>query len=150
MPTLSYRTRTRNKSNSIFLRYRQGNQFDTEASTGIQVPKGKWSSSQQRINPTDEIDYEKLNAKLRDLKVFIERQYSKDSTEGVIINNKWLKQHLNSFLKRKTTDSIVDEKHFFLAFLDSFIENAKKRLDSQNNPIKYRTIQHYQTTKNKI
>lgn len=150
MPTSSYRTRTNNKSNSIFLRYRQGNQFDTEASTGIQVPKGKWSSSLQRINPTDEIDYEKLNAKLRDLKVFIERQYSKDSTEGVIFNNKWLKQHLNSFLKRKTIDSGVNEKHFFSAFLDYFISNAKKRLDNPNNPIKYRTIQHYQTTKNKI
>ena len=150
MPTLSYRTRTNSKFNSIYLRYKQGHLFDTEASTGIQVPKGKWSSSLQRINPTDEVDYEKLNAKLRDLKVFIERQYSKDSTEGIIFNNKWLKQYINSFLKRKTIDSKVDEKHFLSAFLGSFIKNAKKRLDSQNNPIKYRTIQHYQTTKNKI
>lgn len=150
MPTLSYRTRTNGKSNSIYLRYKQGHQFDIEASTGIKVPKGKWSSSLQRINPTDEIDYDGLNAKLRDLKVFIERQYSKDSTEGVIINNKWLKQYINNFLKRKTVDTTIDEKYFFTAFLESFITDSKKRLDKPNNPIKHRTIQHYQTTKNKI
>ena len=31
-----------------------------------------------------------------------------------------------------------------------FIDTAKKRLDKPNNPISYRTIQHYQTTKNKL
>lgn len=150
MPSLSYRTKTNSKLNSIYLRYKQGHLFDIEASTGIKVPKGKWSSSLQRINTTNEVDYNKLNSKLRDLKVFIEKQYSEDSIEGVIVNNKWLKQHINGFLKRKTKDSEVNEQHFFTAFLESFIKNAKKRLNNPNNPIKYRTIQHYQTTKNKI
>jgi sugar lactone lactonase YvrE len=59
------------KSTSILLRFKQGNQFDTEASTKIKVPKGKFSNSLQRINPTDEVVYDKLNAKLRDLKLFI-------------------------------------------------------------------------------
>ena len=59
------------QSNSILLRFKQGNQFDTEASTKIKGPKGKFVNSLQRINPTDEVDYDKLNAKLRDLKQFI-------------------------------------------------------------------------------
>ena len=73
MPTTRYRTRTDNKSNSILLRFKQGNQFDTEASTGIKVPKGKFSSSLQRINPTDEVDYEKLKEKYEEN---IERNWS--------------------------------------------------------------------------
>ncbi len=150
MPTVRYRTRTNNKSNSILLRFKQGNQFDTEVSTGIKVPKGKFSISLQRINTTDEVDYEKLNGKLRDLKVFIDKQYSSDSVESVIIDNKWLRTNINLFLNRKSNNSNIDQKHFFTSFLQEFIDIAKKRIDHPVRPIQPRTIQHYQTTKNKI
>ena len=63
MASVNYRIKTNNKLNSILLRFKQGNQFDTEVSTGIQVPKGKFSSSQQRINPNDKVDYKTLNTK---------------------------------------------------------------------------------------
>lgn len=150
MPTSSYRIKTNSKLNSIYYRFKQGNQFDFESSTGIKVPKGKWSSSLQRINYTEEIDYDKLNEKLRNLKSFIENQYSTDSVEGFLFNNKWLKNNISSFLKKKTKNKIIDEKQFLTSFMEVFIENSKKRLDNPNNPIKYRTIQHYNTTKNKI
>jgi len=150
MATVQYRIKTNNKLNSILLRFKQGSQFDTEASTGIKVPKGKFSSSQQRINPTDDIDYKKLNSTLRDLKVHIEKQYSSDSVEGVIINNKWLRNNIDGFLNRKSDDVGMNEKQFLSTFMQSFFEAAKNRLDKPNNPIKYRTIQHYETTKNKL
>ena len=150
MPSVQYRIKTNNKLNSILLRFKQGNQFDTEVSTKIKVPKGKFSSSLQRINPTDEIDYKKLNAKLRDLKVHIEKQYSSDSVEGVIINNKWLRSNIDSFLNRKSNQKGVDEKLFLSSFMDYFIKMAKKRLNNPNNPIGYRSIQHYETTKRKL
>lgn len=150
MPSAQYRIKTNNKLNSILLRFKQGNQFDTEASTGIKAPKGKFSSSQQRINLTDEVDYKKLNAKLRDLKVHIEKQYSSDSVDGVIINNKWLRANIDSFLNRKSNEKAIDEKLFLSSFMQYFIDTAKKRLDNPNNPINYRTIQHYETTKRKL
>jgi len=150
MSSVQYRIKTNSKSNSIFLRFKQGSQFDTEVSTKIKVPKGKFSSSLQRINPTDEVDYKKLNAKLRDLKVYIEKKHSSDSVEGVIINNKWLRSNIDSFLNRKSSDEVINERHFLSTFMDSFIDTAKKRLNKPNNPISYRTIQHYETTKNKL
>ncbi|OBQ56511.1 site-specific integrase [Tamlana sp. s12] len=150
MASTQYRIKTNNKSNSIFLRFKQGSQFDTEASTGIKAPKGKFSSSLQRINPTDEVNYKKINATLRDLKVHIEKQYSSDSVDGVIINNKWLRNNIDGFLNRKSNEEAIDERQFLSTFMDSFIDTAKKRLDKPNNPISYRTIQHYETTKNKL
>jgi integrase len=150
MPTTRYRTRTNNKLNSILLRFKQGNQFDTEASTGIKVPKGKFSNSLQRINPTDEVDYEKLNAKLRDLKVFVDKQYSSDSIDGIIIDNKWLRTNINTFLNRKSNSTSIDQKHFFASFMQDFIDIATKRLDHPTRPIQPRTIDHYKTTKRKL
>lgn len=150
MASAQYRIKTNNKLNSILLRFKQGSQFDTEASTGIKVPKGKFSSSQQRINPTDEVDYKKLNATLRDLKVHVEKQYSSDSVDGVVINNKWLRANIDGFLNRKSSDEAIDKKLFLSSFMQYFIDTAKNRLNNPNNPINYRTIQHYETTKRKL
>lgn len=150
MATASLRIKTDSKENSIYLRFKQGNLFDLEASTGIKVPKGKWSLNQQRINPTEEVDYKELNPKLRALKEFINNQYSSDSIKGVIFNNQWLKKNINSFLNKKTNDDKIDEQRYLRTFIQSFIDNAEKRLTNPKNPIKPRTIQHYQTTKNKI
>lgn len=58
-------------STPILLRCKHRNLFDTEASTKIKAPKGKFGNSLQRINPTDEVGYYKLNTKFRDLKLSI-------------------------------------------------------------------------------
>lgn len=149
MPNSSYRIKTNSKSNSIYLRFKEG-KLDLETSTKIKVPKGKWSSKLQKINHTDEVNYKELNKKLKELKVHVENQYSTDSLEGVIIDNKWLKSNINIFFNRITDNENLDEKIFLTAFLQSFINHAKKRINHPNNPIKYKTIQHYQTTKNKV
>jgi sugar lactone lactonase YvrE len=59
------------QSNSILLRFKKKNKFDTEASTKRKVPKKEFGNSLQRINPIDEIDHDKLNTKFRGLKLFI-------------------------------------------------------------------------------
>ncbi|WP_075341180.1 site-specific integrase [Tenacibaculum agarivorans] len=149
MPTSSYRIKTDSKFNSIYLRFKEG-KLDLEVSTKIKVPRGKWSAKLQKINHTDEINYKELNKKLKQLKVHVENQYSTDSLEGIIIDNKWLKSNINNFLNRVTLNKSLDEKLFFTAFFQSFIDSAKKRIKHPKNPIKKKTVQHYQTTKNKI
>lgn len=150
MATLSFRIRTNKANNSIYIRFKQGNLFDIEVSTGIIVPKGKWSYKLQRIKYTENVDFNKLNKSLRELKVEIINIYSSDSIDGVIIDSKWLKEKTYAFLNKETQNKDVNKQLFFAAFFDYFILTAKKRLNNPKNPIKYRTIQHYQTTKNKI
>ncbi|TWO34707.1 site-specific integrase [Seonamhaeicola sediminis] len=150
MPTPRYRVKTNNKSNSILIRFKQGNQFDTEVSTGIKVPKGKFSNSKQQINLTDEVDFKELNKKLRNLKTHIANKYSTDSVNGAIIDNKWLRNNVHAFLNKKTKSNKINSKHFFIPFLEDFIKEAEKRIDHPIRPIKKRTVEHYKTTKRKV
>lgn len=144
---IRYRTKTNNKeNNAIFIRFKVGKK-DLELSTGIKVPKGKFSLKLQRINFIEDRSVDDLNKKLRELKTFIIDKYSVDSLEGVIIDNKWLKTNINNCFKRITDDDKQNEKQFLSSFLETFIKDAEKRLNNPNNPIKSRTIQHYQTTK---
>lgn len=57
----------------------------------------------------------------------MEKQYSSDSVDGVIINNKWLRNNIDGFLNRKSNNEAIDEKQFLSTFMDSFINTAKKR-----------------------
>lgn len=57
----------------------------------------------------------------------MEKQYSLDSVDGVIINNKWLRNNIDGFLNRKSNNEAIDEKQFLSTFMDSFINTAKKR-----------------------
>lgn len=147
---IRYRTKSNNTFNSLYIRFKKGNLFDLETSTGIKIPKGKWSIKLQKVNQTDKIDVDNINEKLKDLKIFIDKGYTNDSIEGIIINNKWLKNRVNTFLNKKTNIQELDEKIYLIAFVNSFIKDAEKRINKSNNPIKKRTVQHYKTTRNKI
>lgn len=150
MASIRYRIKTNKPFNSIYIRFKHGTQFDIEISTGIKAPKNKFSNTLQRINSTDLVDYKKLNSKLRNLKNHIQNQYSKDSIEDTIINNQWLKQIINDSLNKDKNVNTFNVKVYLSDFMQLFINEAKQRLNSSNNPIKPRTIKHYETTKSKI
>ena len=52
MATVTYKTLTNSEWNSIYIRFKQGNSFDYPYSTGIRVPKGRWSKSKQKVLET--------------------------------------------------------------------------------------------------
>ena len=149
MASVRYVLKTDSKWNAIYMRFKHGGE-DNLISTGIKVPKGKFSKSLQRINYTDEVDVDDLNDKLRNLKTHILNKYSTDSLDSIVINNKWLKSNINSFFNRLTEESKEDEKLFLYSFMTTYIKAAKKRINSSNNPIEYRTVQHYETTQRKL
>lgn len=149
MASVRYVLKTDSKWNSIYLRFKHlGN--DNLISTGIKVPKGKFSNPLQRINYTEQVDVDDLNDKLRNLKTHILNKYSKDSLEATVIDNKWLKSNVDSFFNRLTNKNEEDEKIFLYSYMTSYIESARKRIDSANNPIDKRTVQHYETTQRKL
>lgn len=147
---IRYRVKSNNTFNSLYIRFKKGNHFDFETSTGIKIPKGKWSVKLQKVNQTNKIDVDIINQKLKDLKIFIDKEYTNDSIEGILIDNKWLKNKVSTFLNKRTNIQELDEKIFLIAFVNKFIEEAEKRINNPNNPIKKRTVQHYKTTKNKL
>ncbi|MCB0463362.1 MAG: site-specific integrase [Flavobacteriaceae bacterium] len=150
MASVRYVLKTNSKWNSIYIRLKHDGGKDRLISTGIKVPKNKFSKSLQRINYTDEVDVDDLNDKLRNLKTHILNKYSSDSLGSTVIDNKWLKLNVDSFFNRITNESKEDEKHFLYSYMTTYIEAAKKRIDNLNNPIDNRTVQHYETTQRKL
>lgn len=150
MATSTFRVKTNKDFNSIYIRFRQGSQFDSELSTGLEAPKGRWSDAKQQILPTSEMDYEMANTKLKDLEAFIHKELQLTKLDEVAINNKWLKEKISTFFNRETANPDIDNRVFVVNYTKQFIEEARTKKSKRNTPIKPRTIQHYQTTLNKI
>jgi integrase len=152
MATGSYRLKTSNDLNSIYYRFKQGNQFDVEISTDIQVPKGRWSPSKQQALPSLEIKVDDINLKLKELNVFVNKEFNNTKILGkkVLINSKWLKEKMSFYFKHGSKSNEVNELIFLTSFIEKFIKDSYTRKTKNNTPIKKRTIQHYQTTLKKI
>lgn len=152
MATGKFRLKTNNDWNSIFFRFKQGKQFDIETSIGIQAPKGRWSDAKQEILTTKEVNYKDINVKLKEFEAYIRKEFenTKLSNQSIVINSKWLKEKIDIFFNRETKNEETNEKLFFINFINSFIEESKTKRNRKGEPIKPRTIQHYNTTLNKI
>lgn len=152
MASGNYKLQTDNDWNTIFFRFKQGKQFDIITSTGLQVPKGRWSETKQEILVTKEIHYKELNVKLKEFQGYIRKEYedTKLNDSTIIINSKWLKEKISVFFNRETENDKTNEKLFFTNFIDSYIEEAKTKKGKKGIPNKPRTIQYYNTTLNKI
>ncbi|HLV15601.1 MAG TPA: phage integrase SAM-like domain-containing protein [Xanthomarina sp.] len=150
MASSNFRIKTNNDWNTIYYRFKQGGQFDLELSTGIQIPKDRWSQSKQKILITPLMDFKSFNEKLVELDIFIRKEYENSKINSSIINSKWLKEKIASFFKRETQEEDTNEKIFLTNFISSFIKESHNKKTRNNKPIAKRTIQHYQTTQNKI
>ncbi|PIF69465.1 site-specific integrase [Flavobacterium sp. 2] len=153
MASINYRLKKgKSEWSSIYLRFKQGNQFDTEVSTGLECPVNRWSVSKQEVLSTFELNYKEVNKKLDDLKNYIKSEYASTKTDDltVIINNQWLKLKVDLFFNRQDISIEEKQKIFFADFMDNFIEQSKTKRRRSGDPIKPRTIQHYNTTLNKI
>lgn len=148
MASISYRTRKNNKGESIYLRFKPGQGGDYEVSTGIVVPKDKFSDKLQRINQTDKVDYDKLNKKLRDLKVHIRKQFDNDSFEGVSIDNNWLRNTMKAFLNQTIPNKSENSKIYLIPFLSEYIREEEKR--EEKGEISKRTVDYFKTLKIKL
>ena len=150
MATINFRLKKNNDWNSIFIRFREGYSFDYEISTKLKVPKDRWSQSKQCVLTTEKIDYKLINTKLKELQVYIHKEFENSKLDNSIISNDWFKEKVNIFFNRKTGNKETDKFHFFTDYIESFINQSHKKKSRNNTQIKKRTIQHYNTTLKKI
>ena len=150
MATGKFRIKTNNDWNTIFYRFKHSNVFDIECSTGIQIPNKRWSDAKQEVLTTVDTDYKEINLKLKDLDSAIRKEYGKATLNSETINTNWLREKINVFFNRTTTNEEVNASIFFTNYISSFIEDSKVKKSRKNTNIKPRTIQHYNTTLNKI
>jgi integrase len=153
MASVTYRLKIgKSEWASIYVRFKQGQQFDTEATTSLECPKDRWSQSKQEILATTSLNHKEANKKLNEFKSYIKNEYeaTKINEQTIIINNKWLKSKIDFFFNRQNIEEEEKAKIYFENFIETFIEDSKTKRNRLGNPIKPRTIQHYNTTLNKI
>lgn len=150
MATGKFRTKTDNDWNTIYYRLKESKVFDIECSIGIQIPNQRWSHSKQEVLPTPDFDFKEINLKIRELDLYIRKEYGNATINSEIVNTAWLKQKINIFFNKVTDNIEVNASVFFTNFIESFIEDSKTKKTRKNTLIKPRTIQHYNTTLNKI
>lgn len=150
MATGKFRTKTDNDWNTIYYRLKESKVFDIECSIGIQIPNQRWSHSKQEVLPTPDFDFKEINLKIRELDLYIRKEYGNATINSEIVNTAWLKQKINFFFNKVTDNIEVNASVFFTNFIESFIEDSKTKKTRKNTLIKPRTIQHYNTTLKKI
>ncbi|WP_339838737.1 phage integrase SAM-like domain-containing protein [uncultured Flavobacterium sp.] len=150
MATGKFRVKTNNEWNTIYYRFKHSKEFDIEISTGLKAPNKRWSEAKCEVLSSKDFDSDSINSTIKDLDRFVIGEYNKDLKEGVIFNSKWLKEKLKIFLNRETNNQLIDDNIFLTNYIDKFIQEAKNKKTRNNTLIKPRTIQHYNTTLNKI
>jgi hypothetical protein len=76
MASGKFRIKTSNEWNTIFYRFKQGNIFDIEISTGIKIPNKRWSNAKQNVLATIDFDFKGINEKLKELDSFIQKEFN--------------------------------------------------------------------------
>jgi integrase len=153
MASINYRLKNKKAEwASIYVRFKQGKQFDTEAITTLECPAVRWSETKQEVLSTELLNYKEVNKKLDEFKIYLKNEFEKTKIkeETTIINNKWLKSKIDLFFNTQKTDSEEKKKIYFTDFIDEFIKESETKRNRLGKPIAKRTIQHYKTTLNKI
>lgn len=135
----------------IYIRFK-GKGFDCQTPIGILVSKKEWSQPKQKIKTTFDSDgfRNKINTQLIELKAEIIDQYNHDNHEGIKISTKWLKELINVF-HNKPSSNDGDAKIFLTAFSDKFSKEAENKTNiSTGKVLKKRTAQDYQNSSNKL
>ncbi len=120
----------------FFIRFREGYSFDYEISTKLKTPKDRWSQTKQCVLTTEKIDHILINTKLKELQVYIHKEFEGSKLDNSIISNNWFKEKINVFFNRKTGNKEADKLLFFTDYIKSFIELSHKKKSRNNTPIK--------------
>jgi integrase len=138
----------KSKNSSIYLRFWDSKRFDQKAKTGISVLPEDWSDKKQRLKLktiTTQKDF--LNNELNRLEQFITDQYNLDFNNREYISSHWLKEKINAYFGRVTTDE--NYKIYFIEWVDKFIDSAPARL-YKGQPLTERTLKNYKVVLNKL
>jgi integrase len=138
----------KNNTVSIYVRFADGRRFDKKTTTGLSVKIQDWSNAKQNVKLTSaNIQKDFINAKLRELETYLLHQYNTDYSTQKFIGSNWLKEQIKNFFGRADIDEL--HKVYFIDWVQKFIDDCTIRLHN-GKPIAKRTVQHYQTTFNKL
>jgi integrase len=147
MATVIFRIKGIKESPGIKVRFKQGNLFDYELSTGFKVNRKHWSNKQQRVKNLIEAPYkDNLNKKLNELNLFLMNAYYDSCASGIKITQLWLREKVSECLNKPTSKE-EESNIYFIPFIDKYIIESKKIKNKKTGkPLAEGTLNKYDTT----
>lgn len=140
--------KSKTELSSIYVRFWDSNRIDQKTRTGLFVKFSNWSDNKEQIKNnilTPERDL--INHTLRKINDYLLEQYNTDLINQKFINKNWLKDNVKNYFGK--ADKTELHKIYYTDWVQKFIDESATRL-YKGEPVKKRTIQHYQTTKYKL
>jgi integrase len=140
--------KSKNEVTSIHVRFADSKRFDKKAKTGLSVKFEDWSKTKEQVKLTsNNAQKDFINTKLREIATYLLNQYNLDYNTQKFIGSNWLKENIANFFGRAEKNESY--KIYFVDWVQKFIDDCNFRLYN-GKPIAKRTVQHYQTTINKL
>lgn len=140
--------KSKSELSSIYVRFWDSNRIDQKTRTGLIVKFSNWSKSKEQVKSiiiTPEKDL--INSSLRKISDYLLEQYNTDYINQKYINKNWLQDNIKNYFGK--ADKTELHKIYFTEWVQKFIDESPTHL-YKGQPVKKRTIQHYQTTKYKL
>lgn len=151
MATINYIVRGKKKLVNIKIRFKRGDKFDCELSTGLKINPNHWNKDKQVVKKVaDATNKDLVNRHLALLKVYIKEEYDKISASNPNITQQWLRDRLDEYFER-TPQKTNDTRIYLVSFIEEFIKESEARRNrKQVKTISESTIDAYRGTRNKI
>lgn len=149
----SVRFLMKGKTDTIYVRFKDGNRFDLSASTKIKISPKFWDNKNQKIrNVIDVPNRDIINERLLKLKLDLINNFNQNYTEGEIIDKNWLNEQINVFYNRPKDEGKGKE---YLIYLSDFArwwikEKAPTHKVSASRFMDEKTIGHYEQVLNNL
>jgi integrase len=138
----------KNNPTNVICRINPTKLIDYSCATGIWVKREDWNEKQQQVKlKATNTNKDLINSKLKELETSILDKWVFDNLNKNNISKNWLKDVVFKFFGKATTNELY--KIYFVDWIKRYIDESPKRL-YKGKTISNRTIQHYQTTVNKL
>lgn len=138
----------KNNPTNIICRFKPTQINDFSTSTGLWIKREDWNDKKQEVRAkANTQNRDLINSKLKELELIILDKWTLDSINKENINKNWLKEVVNSFFGKATTNEL--HKVYFIDWIEKFIDEAPKRL-FKGKLLSPKTILQYKTTLNKL
>jgi integrase len=137
MATLKYFLQSKTENANIYIRFSINRDKLLKRKTGFVVNPKNWNTLKESIILRDE-DSKVLNSNLRDLKIYIEKQYNKSVSLGKEIDGAWLMLQIDLFNNKIPVLQLDVLTNYIQKYIDDapFKQNAKKELGLSSGRIR--------------
>lgn len=146
MATIKYLLQSSSGNAPVYLRLSLGRSKSLKRKIGLHINPKQWSKATGFPIPKD-TETKLLKNKLKDLEVYILKEYNSANTTGNVVNGNWLENRINKFFDRNQEKNL----DYLINYCDHFIKILRvksARLDV--NSISVSTLKKYITIVNKL